>query len=100
MQCQKSGHLTNRWKAGKCDKFANQELQAETAAVSIHALKTAETAVLVAAAAAAAVDSSEVQSEGTCECFGVCCDINNIQFSHCSICGCFFARRNLTVTTK
>jgi hypothetical protein len=60
--------------------------------VSKHTLKAAETAVLVARAAATAVEGSEAQSEGACECFGVCCDVDNMNSSQCSICGRFLRK--------
>jgi hypothetical protein len=52
--CHESGHLTTKAGACKHNKFAIEELQAEM--VSNHALKAAETAVLAAGAAAAAVE--------------------------------------------
>jgi hypothetical protein len=51
-----------------------------------HALKAAETAALVSRAAPTAVEGSEAQSEGACaECFGVCCDVDNMNSSQHSI---------------
>jgi dihydroxyacetone kinase DhaKLM complex PTS-EIIA-like component DhaM len=61
--CQKLGHLTTKAEACKHYKLTVEQVQAEM--VSNHALKAAETAVLVAGPAATAVQgTSEAQSEG------------------------------------
>jgi hypothetical protein len=88
--CQGVGHLTT--KARDCKYYELSKEQVHEEMVSKHALKVAETAVLVARAAATAVEGSEAQSEGTCECFGVCCDVDNMNSSQYSIYGRFLRR--------
>jgi hypothetical protein len=88
--CQGVGHLTTKARDCKCYKLSKEQVQ--EAMVIKHTLKAAETAVLVAAAAATAVEGSEAQSEGVCKCFGVCCDVDNMNSSQCSIYGRFLRR--------
>jgi hypothetical protein len=90
--CQGVGHLTTKARDCKCYELSKEQVHEEM--VSKHALKAAETAVLVARAAATAVEGGEAQSEGTCECFGVCCDVDNMNSSQYSIYGCFPRRGN------
>jgi hypothetical protein len=85
--CQGVGHLTTEARDCKHCKLSKEQVDKEM--VSKHALKAAETTVLVARAAATAVEGGEAQSEGTCECSGVCCDVHNMNSSQCSICGHF-----------
>jgi hypothetical protein len=61
----------------------------EAEMVNMRTLKAAEAAMVEAGAAAAALEAGEAQSEGTCECFGVHCDVDNTQFDQHSICGRF-----------
>jgi hypothetical protein len=88
--CQGVGYLTTEARDCKCYELSKEQVHEEM--VSKHALKAAETAVLVARAAATAVEGSEAQSEGTSECFGVCCDVDNMNSSQHSIHGRFLRR--------
>ena len=73
--CGKTGHLTSRAKACKYNGWSKERVEAEM--VSIYTTKATEAAV----ALSTAVETSQVQSEGTCEVFSVSCDVANMELN-------------------
>jgi hypothetical protein len=88
--CQGVGRLTTEARDCNCYELSKEQEQEER--VSKHALKAAETVALVARAAATAVEGGEAQSEGVCDYFGVCCDVDNMNSSQHSTYGPFLRR--------